>query len=128
MENKAFLIDTQIFIWWMENNRRLRRDLFVLLNDSANSIFLSVATVWEIIIKTGKKKLKVPMDLESGIKKSGFQLLPIEITHVLEMEKLPLHHRDPFDRILISQAITERLALITSDEKIWKYKLSIVKV
>lgn len=126
MENEAFLVDTQIFIWWMEGNRRLRRDLFVLLNDPANSIFLSVATVWEIIIKKGKKKLKIPMDLASGIKKSRFQLLPIGVMHVLELEKLPNIHKDPFDRILIAQAKIENLTLITSDQKFKKYKLSLI--
>jgi len=125
--NKGFLLDTQIFIWWMEKGSRLSNGLFKLLNDPQNRIFLSVASVWEMVIKKGKKKLRTPKDIEGGVKASGFSTLPIEILHVLGVEKLPSYHKDPFDRILIAQAKIEILTLITSDQKIWKYNIDILK-
>lgn len=123
-----YLLDTHIFIWWMEKNRRLPKDIFNLLNNPQNQIFLSVASVWEIVIKKAKKKLKTPKDVEGGIKASGFIAINIEISHVLGVEKLPMYHDDPFDRILISQARVENLTFITSDTKIWKYDLPLLKV
>ena len=122
-----YLLDTNIFIWWMEGNSRLSKDIFNLLNNPQNQIFLSVASVWEIVIKKSKNKLKTPKDVEGGIKISGFTLINIEISHVLGIEKLPMYHNDPFDRIIISQAKTEDLTLITTDKKIWKYDFPLLK-
>lgn len=122
-----YLIDTHIFILWMEKNKRLSKNIFNLLNNPQNQIFLSVVSVWEIIIKKEKKKLKTPKDVEGGIKASGFIAVKIDLRHVLEVEELPMYHKDPFDRILISQARVENLTLITADKKIWKYDLSLLK-
>ncbi len=127
MVKSKFLLDTHIFIWWMEKNKRLSDDLFDLINLSENEIFLSVATVWEIIIKKTKKKLKLSQDIKEAIDRNNFKVLPIEIAHILAIEKMPLIHGDPFDRILISQSKVEDLILITSDEKIWKYDAKILK-
>lgn len=123
-----YLIDTHIFIWWMEESKRLSEEILNLLNNPQNEIFLSAASIWEIIIKKVKKKLKTPKDIERGIKASGFTPISIEMLHVLGIERLPLHHNDPFDRIIISQAKTENLTLITADKKIWKYDLPMLKV
>lgn len=122
-----YLIDTNIFIWWMEKSQRLSQNLYTLISDPKNKIFLSVASVWEIVIKRGKDKLKIPKDVEGDIRISKFNLLSINIKHVLGVGKLSLHHKDPFDRILISQAKAENLTLITSDQKIWKYSLKLLK-
>lgn len=122
-----YLIDTHIFIWWMERSSRLSKDIFDLLNNPQNKVFLSAASIWEIVIKKAKKKLKTPKDVEGGIKASGFIPINIEMLHVLEVEKLPIYHNDPFDRILISQARVENLTFITSDKKIWKYNLPMLK-
>ncbi len=122
-----YLLDTHIFLWWMEGNSRLSKDTFNLLNNSQSKIFLSVASVWEIVIKKAKKKLKTPKDVGGGIKASGFIRINIEMLHVLGIEKLPMYHNDPFDRIIISQAKIEHLTLITADKKIWKYDLSFLK-
>src|SRR3989344_836107 len=113
MENK-FLIDTQIFIWSMEKNNRLSEKIFELLKNSQNSIFISVASIWEIIIKTGKKKLKSPKNIEEVINLAGFHILPIELDHVLAIKSLSNIHQDPFDRILIAQSQVENLTLISS--------------
>lgn len=121
-----YLLDTHVFIWAMEENKRLSQDIKSKISDPDNKIFVSVATVWEIIIKK-RKGLKVPGDIPAGIQKSNFILLSIDINHVLEIEKLPGIHKDPFDRILIAQAKAEGLTLITSDKKIWKYKIALIK-
>ncbi len=121
-----YLLDTHIFIWWMEE-KRLSKTLMDLLGDPRNKIYLSVAAIWEIVIKHSKGKLKISKDIEKGVKNSGFIVLPIETLHVLETGKFPNYHNDPFDRILIAQAKVENLTLITSDKKIWKYKLSFLK-
>ncbi len=127
MENRNnFLLDTHIFIWWMESSKRLSKSQLKLLNDPQNQIFISVASVWEIILKRARHKLKVPNDIESGITKSGFTLVPIKLAHVLAVEKLPNLHSDPFDRVLIAQALTENLVFITDDIKIKKYDLQIL--
>ncbi len=123
-----YLVDTNIFIWWMEENKRLHKEQMNLLNDPQNQIFLSVASIWEIVIKQAKGKLKTPRDIGGGIKRSKFTMLPIETSHVLGVGKLPLHHNDPFDRLLISQAKVEKLTLITSDQKFKKYQLSLMGI
>ena len=127
MASRDFLIDTQVFIWWMEKNKRLHENLFKLLDDPQNKILLSVASIWEIIIKKSKNRLKTPKNIEAGVKKSGFIVLDIELNHVLGVEDLDFYHKDPFDRILISQAKAENLTLVTSDEKIWKYDIPLIR-
>ena len=122
-----FLIDTQVFIWWMEENNKLPNDVKAIIDDSQSNIFLSVVTPWEIVIKIKSGKLKVPKKFAEFITDDIFKVLPIQINHVLTIGKLPLHHKDPFDRVLISQALVENLTLITSDAKIWKYKLKLIK-
>lgn len=120
-----YLIDTQVFIWWMEENKSLHANIKSIIDDSLNSIFISVATPWEIIIKIKARKLKVPKNFTEFMMSGIFTVLPIQLNHVLEVEKLPNIHKDPFDRILIAQAKVEGLTLITSDEKIWEYKQSL---
>ncbi len=122
----GYLLDTQTFIWVMEGNRRLSQYLKDRISDPNNEIFVSVGSIWEIVIKK-RKGLKVPKDVLGGIKKSNFSLLSIEISHVLEVEKLADFHKDPFDRILIAQAKIENLTLITSDKKIWQYNIPLIK-
>lgn len=122
-----FLIDTQIFIWWMEENKKLPAGIKSILDDPLNNIFISVAAPWEIVIKIKSGKLRVPKNFAEFVMNEVFKVLPIQVNHVLHLRKLPLHHKDPFDRILISQAIVESLTLITADQKIWKYKLKLIK-
>lgn len=124
-KTKGFILDTHIFIWWMDKDKRLRKEVITILRDHQFTVFLSIASIWEMIIKKGKGKLVTSIDIEEGIKASGFSLLPIELSHVLTIDTLPLHHKDPFDRILIAQAIKENLVLITDDVKMRKYKVKI---
>ncbi len=98
-----------------------------MIDNPLNNIFISVIIPWEIVIKIKAKKLRVPKNFAKFIMNGIFKILPIQISHILNLEKLSLYHKDPFDRILISQAKTENLNLITSDEKIWRYNLSLIK-
>ena len=123
-----YLIDTQFFIWLMEKNDKIPKDLLVFLGNPQNQIFLSVASIWELIIKKGKKKLKIPRNIKTDVKKSGFTILPIEIEHVMRLEKLPDLHSDPFDRILISQSKVEDMILVTADKKIQQYNAKLLKL
>ncbi len=124
-----YLLDTHAFIWWMEGGKKLSPKIKNILQDSSEDIFVSVASVWEIVIKKSKGRLKTPKDIAGGIREAGFKILSIEISHVLEVGELSLRkdHQDPFDRILIAQARAEKLTLVTSDPKIWKYKIPVLK-
>lgn len=123
--NKAskYLLDTHIFIWWLEDNRLLSSNIKQVINNPQNLILLSVASIWEMIIKKAAGKLRHPPNLREAIENSGFSVLQVELNHVLELNNLPLLHKDPFDRILIAQAMAERLTLITADSKIAKYSV-----
>lgn len=123
----SYLIDTHIFIWLMENNKKVSGQIKALLQSPTVDVFISIASVWEMVIKQTKGKLKIPEDIKGGIRSSGLTILPIEISHALQTGKLPNYHHDPFDRMLISQTKIENLTLITADPKIWKYKIPIIK-
>lgn len=127
MVRNKFLLDTHIFIWWMEKNNKLPEEIFAIINSQSTELFISVASIWEIIIKKMKKKLKLSEDIQAGIKKSNFKVLPIELLHVLGIETLPHIHKDPFDRIIVAQSKAENLTVITHDKKIWKYNIKVLK-
>ena len=122
-----YLVDTHIFIWWMKQDKRIKKEIKSILQDPQNYIYLSIATVWEIVVKKKIGKLKVPHDWKVTLKESNFLLLPISLEHVYKLENLPLHHRDPFDRMLVSQAIVENATLITGDNKLWQYDVALLK-
>jgi|SRR3989344_921586 len=125
--NKGLLLDTQVFLWWMGKSKKLSKDVASIIRNSRTNVYVSVGSIWEMVIKAAKGKLKIPKNIKGGIERSGFAILPIELSHVLEIAILPLFHKDPFDRLLIAQSRSERLTLVTSDRKMWKYKLSILK-
>lgn len=122
----SFLLDTHIFIWAMEDSKRLSPTFKDTITNPENRIYISVATIWEISIKTAVKKMKLSFDIETSIKKASLEILPIQISHALKTGKLAPHHSDPFDRIIISQALVEKLVLITSDPKIKRYKVKVL--
>lgn len=125
-QNNKFLIDTHIFIWWMEKSKSLSPKTYDLLKNPQTQVFVSVASIWEMIFKKERKKLKFSINLEDGLRKTGFTLLPITLTHVLELQKLPMHHNDPFDRIIIAQSKAENIIFISDDAKIKVYDVKIL--
>ncbi len=116
-----YLLDTHILVWWFEANRKLSQDFKVLIEDPKNAKYVSVASFWEIIIKTNTKKLKLDRSIDFLAKNMGFEILDIKLNHILELNKLPNIHRDPFDRIIISQTKVENCILLTADEIVKSY-------
>lgn len=124
----SYLVDTHIFLWWLQDERRLKYSIKDILSNPANIIYASVVTAWELSLKLRKKsKFRLKTTLNECFQKAGFGILDITLPHVLQLQKLKDYHNDPFDRILIAQAQVENLTLITSDEKIWKYKVKKLK-
>ena len=126
VKTNKYLIDTHIFLWWMGKSRSLSVERYNILNNPEIQIFLSVASIWEMIIKVDKKKLKINISLADGINKSGFIILPITLPHVLALHELPLYHNDPFDRIMLAQTKIENLTLISDDVKMKNYKVALL--
>ena len=115
---KRLLLDTHVVLWWLQGSDRLKDSVVVLLKDATNEVFVSAASVWEIAIKQGLGKLEAPDDLLDLIEQSGFEALSISSSHAEQAGRLPLAHKDPFDRMFIAQAQAEGLILVTHNEAI----------
>jgi PIN domain nuclease of toxin-antitoxin system len=116
-----YLLDTHILIWWAEDNRKLKPEYKEIIADGENMIFVSVVSVWEVMIKTKLKKIKLKTSIDKIIEKYDFQVLEIKLDHVLELNKLKDYHKDPFDRLLITQSKVEDMILLTDDKLINQY-------
>lgn len=115
------LLDTHIFIWWLKDDRNLSKKASGLIKNAAE-VYISSASIWEAAIKIKLGKLNADIDaLSDSIVNEGFLELPITSKHAAFAAQLPDHHRDPFDRILIAQAISEPLRLLTVDKELKKY-------
>ena len=121
------LLDTHALIWWLSNDSTLSVEARDAISDPDNIVFVSAASAWEIAIKKSLGKLQAPDDLKVQIEAKKFTQLAINIDHALTAEKLPLYHQDPFDRILIAQAISENLIIVTRDKKFEAYKVKTIK-
>jgi PIN domain nuclease of toxin-antitoxin system len=119
------LLDTHAFIWWRENSPRLGADARGRIA-SASLVFVSVASAWEAAIKIALGRLKLPESFEAGVTASRFDKLPIAFRHTEVGATLPHHHNDPFDRMLVAQAICERLTLVTHDRRLAPYALDVL--
>ena len=120
------LLDTHVLLWWLADDTRLRAEAKNAIAEPENIVFVSAVTTWEIAIKTGLGKLILPEGLEEQISKNAFTPLPITIAHTLAIAQLPPIHQDPFDRMLVSQALLEEMTLITHDQRIMKYDVEIL--
>lgn len=115
------LLDTHVLIWWFSADRRLSTQAISLIKE-AEEVYVSSASIWEATIKKRHGKLDVDLILlTSSLEKEGFIELPVRISHTLQTLNLPEIHRDPFDRILIAQAISEPLRFVTADNTLQKY-------
>lgn len=121
------LLDTHTFIWWNSNSSKLSKRALELCSNRNNNLFLSLVSIWEITIKSQLGKLSLNESLTEIIEKqqkvNNLQILPIDLNHILALHDLPLHHRDPFDRLLISQAILENATLISRDSVFQYYSV-----
>jgi PIN domain nuclease of toxin-antitoxin system len=124
------LLDTHVFLWWNEGNSQLSKKAVRILADPGNSLILSVASAWEIAIKTQAGKLRIPADaatyVPTRVAHYGMELLSIQLSHALALTSLPLLHRDPFDRILIAQSNIEKLPILTADPAIRAYPVDAI--
>ncbi len=123
-----FLLDSHSLLWALDNpERRLTKETIGVINDPDNVIYISMATVWELGIKSNIGKLKLPSDFFDQLTDIGYEILNITIPHLNNYVELPLYHRDPFDRILVSQAQVENLTIITADHQIPRYDVSTLR-
>jgi PIN domain nuclease of toxin-antitoxin system len=118
---RRLLLDTHVLLWWLADNPALGRKARKLIADPRNEVFISAVTSWEIAIKKTAGKLEAPDDIDTIVEDEGFSKLPISLYHGEVAGKLPLHHKDPFDRMLIAQSITIPLVLMTNDDSIRQY-------
>jgi len=125
------LLDTHIFIWWADQPEKLSPVSLSALQDEANDLLLSVASVWEMQIKMQLGKLKVSLPLKELLKNqqeaNDLTVLPIALTHVLTLDGLPFHHKDPFDRLLIAQSISEGFTVVTADSQFSAYAVKLLE-
>lgn len=125
------LLDTHLLLWAAGQPERLSKQARRLLSDPGNELLFSAASLWEIAIKRnlGRADFKVePRLLRRGLLDNGYRELAITSAHVLELDALPAHHKDPFDRILVAQALSEGITLLTVDPMVAKYPGPIQKV
>lgn len=115
-----YLLDTQILIWWIEGSNRLSKGIKDLI-ESDNIKYVSVASFWEMVIKKQIGKLKLGKSLNFILQNLDFDILDIKLEHILKLDGLKRIHKDPFDRIIISQAFEEKCILLTSDKTVKKY-------
>ncbi|MCO5274148.1 MAG: type II toxin-antitoxin system VapC family toxin [Flavobacteriales bacterium] len=124
------LVDTHVFLWFILDDPRITTTARPLLVDPDHERFLSLASVWEVAIKHGLGKLQLTDGIKGffrDIEQANFELLDIKPGHIMDLASLPLHHRDPFDRILIAQAKHEGMHLLTSDPQFGSYAVPLIK-
>lgn len=120
------LIDSQAFLWWSEASPHLSLAARGAIADPTNELMISVAALWELTIKASSGKLNLPADLETMVASQQFSLLSITFAHLRQLAILPRRHRDPFDRMMIAQALAEGIPIATSDRVFASYGLQIV--
>ena len=119
------LLDTHAALWWLADDERLGPAAVEYLSDGANEVLLSAAVVWEVAIKRALGKLDVPDDFAGTLLGAGAVGLAVTLQHALAVAELPAHHRDPFDRMLVSQARLENAVLVSHDDALRAYGVPI---
>ena len=124
------LLDTHVAIWWMNKYEKLSTKTKALLVDRENTLHISIVSAWEVAIKASIGKLP---EFDGGVKAflaemeaNPIVFVPVKKQHVKMVETLPFHHRDPFDRLLVATAKAEGMTILTADENIFKYDVSVV--
>jgi PIN domain nuclease of toxin-antitoxin system len=126
----TLLLDSQVLLWWREGSRKLGPRARAAISQDAFGVVVSAASAWELTIKsaTGKLTLREPVErwLPAALDGSGFDALPVTVTHALAVTSLPFHHADPFDRLLIAQAQVEKLTIVTADTAFDNYDVRVL--
>ena len=120
-----FLLDTRVLLWWLLDSRSLSAEARTLISDPETTIFVSAVSLWEIWLKESLGKIRLPSDFEERLAEESFESLPLNAAQTRRVASLAWHHRDPFDRMLVAQAQTENLVLLTADEVVTAYGDSI---
>ena len=120
------LLDSHVIVWWALFPGRLRSSTVAAITSADNDVFLSAASVWELNLKIARQKLALPADFAARLLADGFEELPITVDHAARTATLPTLHGDPFDRLLIAQALVEGLMLVTSDREICRYDVPVL--
>lgn len=121
-----YIIDTHILLWWLEDPAQLSEEAQAIIGNPDNIIWVSVASIWEISIKVKLGKLEIPDNLLEMIKENNFRVLEIKAEHAQRSGQLPDHHKDPFDHLLMAQALEEGLTLISRDAKFTNYDVPLI--
>ncbi len=124
------LLDTHVFLWLNDDPERLSKTMQDLCSSGQHEFYLSMASPWEMQIKSQLDQLSLAMPIEELVNKNtlenGIKLLPIELSHISYLEQLPQHHRDPFDRLIIAQAIVEGMTIVSVDHAFAAYSVPVV--
>ncbi len=124
------LLDTHVFLWWVDDAPELSAAARRVIADGHNECYLSVASCWEMAIKSSLGKLRLAKSVDRFVSEqvtaNGFSMLNIELRHAAKVEKLPFHHRDPFDRLLIAQAVMEKLTIVSADSNFSDYGVKVI--
>ncbi len=124
------LLDTHAFLWWIEDAPRLSGRAREAIADEGNEILFSVVSAWEIVVKVGVGKLALDEAPEriipEQIGRNDMEILPIKLDHALRVHELPNHHKDPFDRLLVAQALDEGIPIISVDPEVARYPVEVV--
>ena len=124
------LLDTHTLLWWHDKPKELSSKALDAIQNEENEVFISVVNAWEMQIKSQLNRLTLPRGLEEifniEMDDNAFSLLTVELSHVYSLKTLPLHHNDPFDRLLISQARAEDLTLVSTDGEFKKYEVDLL--
>jgi PIN domain nuclease of toxin-antitoxin system len=119
------LLDTHVFIWWDEGVQISKRAASAIRE--ADQVYVSAVTGWEIAVKAALGRLHTTRDVGVAAIESGFEELPVRLSHAAALRDLPMHHRDPFDRMLVAQAAAEGLTLVTRDPHVAKYGVRVLR-
>lgn len=120
------LIDSHAFLWWSEASSQLGTGARDAIADPANEVLISIAALWEIMIKASLRKLTLPADIETMVVSQRFSVLPVSFDHLRRFGALAQIHKDPFDRMMIAQALTEGMPIATADGRFVPYGVQIV--
>ena len=123
---RRFLLDTNVALWLLGDHARVSGAAVEALEDERNEIALSAASVWEIAIKRSLGKLTVEDGWSVALRRLGFDPMPVTALHAEAVERLPWHHRDPFDRLLVAQALVEDRVLVSADSRLRTYDVDVL--
>lgn len=121
------LLDSQVMVWWMGKPDRISRETLQIITDPRNPVYISAASVWELGIKVANGNLTLPEKYLESLMNDGFATLDVTMTHAQVSADLPMIHSDPFDRMIIAQARSDDLVLISADRHIRRYNIKVIE-